>query len=119
MRKKLLVAIVNDQSTERVMDVAREAGASGATVIQEARGQGRKGLQALLGLDLNACRDLILFIVPDYRAPRILECVAGAARFDEEPGTGIVCQVDVEDSIGLSHQALEWAAQFAASEERP
>lgn len=119
MRQKLLVAIVDDQSAERVMDAAREAGASGATVIQEARGQGRKGLQSLMGIDLNACRDLILFIVPEHRSTPILECVAGAARFDETPGTGIVCQVDIEDSIGLRHQTLQWVDQFAASEKLP
>jgi hypothetical protein len=30
--------------------------------------------------------------------------VAAAGRFEEEPGTGIAFQIDIEDAIGLSSQ---------------
>ena len=35
---------------------------------------------------------------------QILETVAAAGRFEEEPGTGIAFQIDIEDAIGLSSQ---------------
>lgn len=116
MRMKMLVAIVDDQCTDQVMDAARQAGAAGATLIQEARGNGRRGLQSLMGLDLNAGRDVILFIVPRDRASAILEAVAAAARFDETPGTGLACQLEIEDSLGLRHQYLDMQGHAAESE---
>jgi nitrogen regulatory protein PII len=114
---KMLVAIVDDQSTGPVMEAAREAGAAGATLVQEARGQGRKGLRSLMGLDLDAGRDVILFIVPRDRSTHILESVARAAQFDETPGTGLVCQVEIEDSLGLRHQYLDRTAPDSDAEQ--
>lgn len=104
MRMKLLIAIVDAQFTESTMDHARETGASGATLVHRARGEGRRGYSAFLGLDLDACRDVILFVVPVDRAAVVAESIARAASFDETPGTGIVFQLDVEDSVGLKHQ---------------
>lgn len=40
MRFKLILAFVEDSKTDVVLDAAREAGATGATVINNARGQG-------------------------------------------------------------------------------
>ena len=119
MRMKMLIAIVDDQWTERVMDSARQAGAAGATLIKEARGQGRKGSRSVLGLELDAGRDVILFIVPRDRGKSILESVARTARFDETAGTGLVCEVEIEDSMGLRHQFVETADHPAAAKPAP
>jgi len=40
MHFKLIIAFVEDSKTDKVMDAAREAGATGATVIGNARGEG-------------------------------------------------------------------------------
>lgn len=40
MHFKLIVAFVEDTKTEAVMQAAREAGATGCTVINNARGEG-------------------------------------------------------------------------------
>ena len=40
MRFKLIVAFVQDSTTDAIMDAAREAGATGCTVINNARGEG-------------------------------------------------------------------------------
>lgn len=112
----MLIAIVDDQWADLVMDTAREAGAAGATLIQEARGQGRRGSRSLLGLELDSGRDVILFIVPRDRSNAILESVARTARFDETPGTGLICAVEIEDSIGLRHQFIDAADSPAAAE---
>jgi nitrogen regulatory protein PII len=119
VRMKMLIAIVDDQWTERVMDAARQAGAAGATLIQEARGQGRKGSRALLGLELDSGRDVILFIVPWDRSNAILESVAQTAGFDDTPGTGLICDLEIEDSLGLRHQFIDAAAPSAAAEPAP
>ncbi len=40
MHFKLIVAFVEDNKTEAIMSAAREAGATGCTVINNARGEG-------------------------------------------------------------------------------
>ena len=42
MNLKLIVAFVGDEHTAAVVDAAREAGATGATVITSCRGEGLK-----------------------------------------------------------------------------
>ena len=52
MRFKLIVAFTDDAHTERVMSAAREAGATGATVITSARGEGLEKSPTFMGLYL-------------------------------------------------------------------
>jgi nitrogen regulatory protein PII len=87
-----------------VIDAARDAGATGSTVITSVRGEGLKPTKTFLGLDLSGQRDVILFIVAEARARSILETIATAGEFDEVPGAGIAFQIDVDDAIGMSTQ---------------
>jgi len=102
---KLIMALVADEKTETVMEAAREAGATGATVITSVRGEGLKPTKTFLGLDISAQRDVLMFIVAAPKAREILETIAEAGQFDEEPGTGIAVQIEIEDAVGLTTQA--------------
>jgi hypothetical protein len=104
MRFKLLVALVDDHLTEGVLQAAREAGATGCTVLTNARGEGLEKKTTFLGLTLETQRDMVLLLVEEHRARQILETVCEAGRFDTSPGTGIAFQVDVEDAVGVAHQ---------------
>ena len=42
MHFKLIIAFVEDTRSDKVMDAARIAGATGATIISNARGEGLK-----------------------------------------------------------------------------
>ncbi len=42
MRFKLIVALVEDELSDQILQAARDAGATGATVINNARGEGLK-----------------------------------------------------------------------------
>lgn len=116
MRFKLLVAFVDDHRTEAVTDAAREAGATGCTVITNARGEGLKKKKTFLGLTLETQRDMVLLLVEEHRARHILETVGEAGEFDSSPGTGIAFQVDVEDAVGVAHQ-VETITPSLAKEE--
>ena len=105
MNLKLIMALVGDEKTEAVMNAAREAGATGATVITSGRGEGLKPEKTFLGLDLSAHRDVLLFLVVEERAREILETIAAAGNFDEEPGAGIAFEIAIEDAVGLKTQA--------------
>jgi nitrogen regulatory protein PII len=104
MKFKLIVVMVEDAKTDIVTETAREAGATGATVITSARGEGLNPKKTFLGLDLAGQRDVVLLLVEQHMSRQILETVAAAGRFEEEPGTGIAFQVDIEDAIGLKSQ---------------
>ena len=104
MNMKLIMVMTGQDTTEVVMEAARDAGATGATVITSVRGEGLKGSKTFFGLELGAQRDVLLFLVAGQRAQRILETIAKAGNFDEEPGTGIAVQVSLEDAVGLKSQ---------------
>ena len=104
MHFKLIIAFVEDQKTDAVMDAAREAGATGATVINNARGEGLKQAKTFFGLSLETQRDVIIFLVEEHLSRHILETIGEVGEFDTSPGTGIAIQLDVEDAVGVAHQ---------------
>lgn len=104
MHFKMIIVFVEDGVTDNIMDAARKAGATGATVISNARGEGLKQNKTFFGLTLDSQRDVLLFLVEQHLSRKILETIAQVGQFDEKPGSGIAFQVDVEDAVGVSHQ---------------
>ena len=104
MHFKLIIALVEDTQTNAVLEAARSAGATGSTVLSQARGEGASKTKTFLGLTLETQRDMILFLVEEHLSRAILETIASVGEFDEKPGTGIALQLDVEDAVGVSHQ---------------
>ena len=109
MQFKLLMVFVEDSKTEKVIDAAREAGATGCTVINHARGEGIKAQKGLFGLTLTSQRDVLLLLVEEHLSREILEHIGAVGEFDEKPGTGLAVQINVEDAIGIRHQAQHLA----------
>jgi len=107
MHFKLLIALVEDEKTNAVLDAARTAGATGSTVISQARGEGIQKAKTFFGLNLETQRDMLLFLVEEHMSRQILEKIAEIGQFDERPGTGIAFQLDVEDAVGVGHQIRE------------
>lgn len=104
MHFKLIIALVEDDKTEAVMKAAREAGATGCTVITSARGEGSERTKTFLGLNLVTQRDVLLFLVEEHMSRFIMEHISKVGEFDTKDGQGIAFQVDVEDAVGVSHQ---------------
>lgn len=104
MRFKLIIALVEDSQTNAVVEAARDAGATGSTVINQARGEGLEKPKTFFGLTLETQRDVVLLLVEEHMSRSILETIAEAGKFDKKPGSGIAFQIDVEDAVGVSHQ---------------
>jgi len=104
MNLKLIVALVADEKTDAILDAAREAGATGATVITSVRGEGLKPEKTFLGLEITGQRTMLMFLVADPKARTILETIADAGNLDDDPGAGIAFQVAIEDAVGLRSQ---------------
>lgn len=104
MHFKLIVTFVEDDKTDKVMKAAREAGATGATIINHARGEGLKASKTFFGLSLETQRDVLMFLVEAHLSREILEKIAKVGKFDDDPGSGIAIQIDVEDAVGVTQQ---------------
>lgn len=102
MSNKLIIASVKPEYSEKTIDEAKAAGATGATVIT-ARGTGAKEAKTFFGLSLEAQTDIILFLVDENLVQPILEAIGTAGRF-ELPGTGIAFVMPVEQAIGMESQ---------------
>lgn len=111
MHFKMIIAFVQDNKTDAVLDAAREKGATGATIIKNARGEGLKVSKTFLGLSLETQRDVVIMLVEQHLCRTILEEISRVGRFDDEPGTGIAFQLDVEDAVGVIAQAEKITAE--------
>jgi len=104
MKFKLLVVMAEDDLTSLAIETARSRGATGCTVITNARGEGLKPTKTFLGLSVAGQRDVVLLLVEEHLSRPILEAIGTACGFDEKTGTGVAFQIDIEDAMGLSGQ---------------
>jgi nitrogen regulatory protein PII len=104
MHFKLIIIMAEDERTQDILDAARDAGITGCTVLNQARGEGVEPAKTFLGLSIDSHVDVILMLAEEHMSREIMERVASAGEFDESPGSGIAFQIDVEDAIGVRHQ---------------
>ncbi len=107
MHFKLILAFVDNSKSDLAMEAARKKGATGSTVINNARGEGINPTKTFFGLNLDLQRDIILFLVEEHLSREILEEIANVCEFDSSPGNGIAIQIDVEDAVGVANQIKE------------
>lgn len=109
MQFKLIMAFVDADKTDKVMNAAREAGATGATIVNNAQGQGLHKVIGILGFEVLEPRAVVLILSESRRADHILESIAEAGEMDESLSTGIAIQIDVDKALGLKEHisALE------------
>ncbi|MEA1934536.1 MAG: P-II family nitrogen regulator [Thermodesulfobacteriota bacterium] len=102
MRFKLIMASVKSDISDRIVDAAKKAGATGATIIP-ARGTGVHEAKTFFGLTLEAQTDIVVFLVEEHIVQNILDAIGVAGEF-HKPGTGIAFVLPVEHVIGLESQ---------------
>jgi nitrogen regulatory protein PII len=110
MQFKLIIALVQDEKTDKIMEAARSAGATGATVLNQVRGEGITAAKSFFGLNLETQRDMLMFLVEEHMCRDILEAIAEIGEFESSPGSGIAFQLNVEDAVGVSRQVSELSA---------
>lgn len=102
MRFKVILASVKPVLTDKIVVAAKDAGATGATIIP-ARGTGIHEAKTFFGLSLEAQTDIIMFLLEEHMIGKILETIGRVGRFDK-PGTGIAFVLPVDQVIGLESQ---------------
>jgi nitrogen regulatory protein PII len=99
---KLIVSTVKTDVTDSVVEAAKAAGATGATIVP-GHGTGIHEAKTFLGLTLEAQTDAIMFLLEEHLVEPVLKAIHDAGRF-EEPGTGIAFVVPIEQVVGLRSQ---------------
>jgi nitrogen regulatory protein PII len=102
MKFKIVYAPVKTHKTDPVVDAAKAAGATGATIIP-ARGTGMREAKTFFGLTLEDQTDIVMFLLEEHLVNPVLEAIKTAGEFDK-PGTGIAFVLPVEQVIGLESQ---------------
>ncbi len=102
MRFKLILSSVKTDLTDQIVDKAKEAGATGATIIP-GRGTGVREAKTFFGLSLEAQSDIIMFLVEEHLAVKMLDVIKQAGEF-HKPGTGIAFALPVDHVVGLESQ---------------
>jgi len=99
---KIVVAMVKTDLTERVVDAAKAAGGTGATVIP-AHGTGIHEAKTFFGLTLEVQTDVVLMLLEEHLVDAVMGAISEAGRFSR-PGTGIAFVIPVDRAIGLESQ---------------
>jgi nitrogen regulatory protein PII len=102
MQFKVILASVKSGLADPIVDAAKAAGATGATIIQ-GRGTGLREAKTFFGLSLEAQTDIVMFLVAENMVTAILKAVSEAGKF-HEPGTGIAFVLPVDQVVGLESQ---------------
>ena len=105
----LITAIVQRGIADMVVQVAQDAGAQGATIFH-AHGTGvRQKRLGILGLTINAEKEVIYVVVPSDLADSIFERIFVTAKIDT-PGMGILWMTPLEKMA--TYVPHEVAARF-------
>jgi nitrogen regulatory protein P-II 1 len=102
MPHKCIVAMVKPDLTDKVVNSAKRAGATGATIIP-ASGTGAGEAKTFFGLSLDIRTEIVLFLVHETIVEAILSAIKEAGRFSE-PGTGIAMVMPIEQTAGMESQ---------------
>ena len=96
---EVIVAIVNEGHSDKVMDAAREAGARGGT-ITHARGSGTKDIEKKYGIIITPQKEMLYILVNENIRDQVMSAINSAVGIDT-PGQGIVFSLPVDIISGL------------------
>ena len=99
IRHEVVVVIVNEGHSDKVMDAARDAGARGGT-IAHARGSGTKDIEKKYGIVITPQKEMIYILVNEAIRDKVMEAINKAVGLDTL-GQGIVFSLPVDNVSGL------------------
>ncbi|WP_231613524.1 P-II family nitrogen regulator [Halomonas sp. BC04] len=111
MEFKLIMLMVDESKTDQAMEASRHAGATGATIISNARGQGLEQHFGLFGLEILSPRNVILILVEARRCVTVMQAIVDAIGLDESLETGIALELDVNRALGLKEHIAKLSEQ--------
>lgn len=102
MSYEAVFCIVNSGYSDTVMEVARESGATGGTIIN-ARGTANGETEKLFNITVHPEKEILLIIVPKNIKEKMLKSLYAKVGIKEE-SQGIVFSVPVMDIAGIGEK---------------
>lgn len=101
---ELIIAIVNSGYSEKVMELARSAGATGGTILH-GRGTGTEEAAKFFGITIQEEKEIILIVSQKEKKQAIMSNIASAVGIDTA-GHGITFSLPVEDALGVNFEGM-------------
>lgn len=105
MKFALLVAIVPEAMETKAVELAKQAGAGGATIV-DARGIAAQERRSFLGLTYEGSQSVLLFVLEKKLSVQVMKVLADELRLKEE-SKGVVFTVPLEHLAGIDIGQLE------------
>ena len=105
---EVVFAIVNSGFAEDVMDIAREQGVRGGTILN-ARGVVKEEAAAFFGITLNADTEILMMVVEKDIRDKVLNAIYKQMGMAKK-AKGIAFSLPVSDVAGLAPAQIEKAA---------
>jgi nitrogen regulatory protein PII len=96
---EVIFVIVNSGFAEEAMDVAREQGVRGGTILS-ARGVAREAEAAFFGITLHAEKEILMMVVEKEIRDQVLNAMYSRMGMDKK-AQGIAFSMPVSDTAGL------------------
>lgn len=98
---ELILTITNRGYSDFVVEAARNAGASGGTIVN-GRGTGVHEKESILGVSIQPEKEMVLTLVKKEEKSKIMKAIVEGANLNKE-GKGISFSIPVEDVAGINH----------------
>ena len=96
---ELIVAVVNQKYTDKVLDCSRAAGATGATILHTRSGNNKQAEQ-LIGTSFKQETDTIAFLTSSEYKAQIMEAIRDNAGLKTEGGA-VIFSLPVDSLVGI------------------
>jgi nitrogen regulatory protein PII len=106
---EVIFAIVNAGYAEDVMDIARELGVRGGTILN-ARGVAREDAAAFFGITLHAEKEILMMVVDKDQRDPVLNAIYKRMGMAKK-AQGIAFSLPVTDAVGLAQKQEEKPAE--------
>lgn len=99
---KCIVGIVERGKADKIVEAAKKAGATGATIFY-GRGTGESEVKKFLNVNIEASKEIILVLSEKNKLREIMTAMVIAGKL-KEPGMGIIFTIPIDNLIGLHHR---------------
>lgn len=105
MKFSLLIAIVDDQSEDKAIDIAKANGAGGVTLMKGA-GVGLNEKKTFFGLTYERAESVLLFVLEKKTSLRVMKALNNELDL-ENSGKGIIMTMPIEHLAGIPMNQIE------------
>ena len=105
MKFTALVAIIEDKDEEAAIDVAKQAGAGGVTIIH-GKNIGLEEKKVFFGLTLEENVSLLLFILPRKLSMKVMKAIRVELNLDSSTNGGLIFTLPLSHVAGLDINEL-------------